>query len=125
MMAVSRHRRNRNGRRSRFRFIQRNFNSISRSLACINSLRNRIGRNHEAGISRSDTVFFQVQAVDFFFCRNAQAHGGVEDAEDNIDGDEDVEGDDTDAENLNEEEVGFSRIEQAIFDAEQSRQDSA
>lgn len=69
-------------------------------------------------------MFFEIQAVDFFFCRNAQAHSGVEDAENDVDGHEDIEGDDADAEDLNEEEMGLSRIEQAIFDAEQTRQDS-
>ena len=39
----------------------------------------------------------EIQAVDFFFCRNAQTHSGVEDAENDVDGHEDIEGDDADA----------------------------
>ena len=78
----------------RSRFIERYFHSTLRCFAGIDGLGHRVRCNHEAGIRRRDAMFFEVQAVDFFFCRNAQAHGGVEDAEDDIDGDEDIESDD-------------------------------
>ena len=74
-------------------------------------------------VSRYQPVFLEVQAVDFFGCRYAQADGRLEDAKDQRHGDEDEQADSCDAGDLDQQQMGVTRIEQAVFDAEQARQD--
>ena len=74
-------------------------------------------------VSRYQPVFLEVQAVDFFGCRYAQADGRLEDAKDQRHGDEDEQADSCDAGDLDQQQMGVTRIEQAVFDTEQARQD--
>lgn len=74
-------------------------------------------------VSRYQAVFLEVQAVDFFSCRDAQAYRRLEDAENQGHSDEDEQGHSHDAGQLDQEQTDFSRIEQAVLDAEQARQE--